>query len=203
VEFHGRTFACDARALIPRPETEQLVELILKLEVPTEPRCVDIGTGSGVIALTMAAEWPAAKMMAVDASEAALELARENAARLGLAARVEFVEGSLLDRCNGPFDVIAANLPYIPAPEIAGLAPEVRHDPASALDGGENGLALISACIEQAPSRLAPGGHLALEIGHDQASRVRGLLEQAGFSRIRVEKDYQDIERFVLASRTL
>jgi release factor glutamine methyltransferase len=199
VEFHGRTFACDARALIPRPETEQLVEWILKLDVPPEPRCVDVGTGSGVIALTLAAEWPAAKVQAVDAVDAALELARENAARLDLTARVEFLAGSLLEACPGPFDVIAANLPYIPAADLSALAPEVQHDPASALDGGGDGLALISACIAQAPAKLAPGGRLALEIGHDQAARVRGLLDRAGFADIRVEKDYQGIERFVLA----
>jgi release factor glutamine methyltransferase len=199
VEFHGRTFASDARALIPRPETEQLVELILKLDVPPEPRCVDVGTGSGVIALTLAAEWPAAKVQAVDSSAAALELARENAARLGLTARVEFLPGTLLGPCAGPVDVIAANLPYIPTAEISGLAPEVQHDPASALDGGDDGLAVISACIVQAPAKLAPGGWLALEIGHDQAERVRSLVEQAGFSDIHAEKDYQGIARFVLA----
>ncbi len=201
VEFHGRTFASDARALIPRPETERLVELILKLEVPPAPRCVDVGTGSGVIALTLAAEWPAAKVQAIDSSADALALAKENAARLDLAARVEFLAGSLLEPCAGSCDVVAANLPYIPSADIAGLAPEVRHDPANALDGGADGLALIAACIVQAPGKLAPGGHIALEIGHDQAARVRGLLEKAGFADVRVVRDYQEIERFVLAHR--
>jgi release factor glutamine methyltransferase len=199
VEFHGRIFGSDARALIPRPETEQLVALILSLDVPPGPRCVDVGTGSGVIALTFAAEWPAAQVQAVDSSAAALELAAENARRLDLAGRVEFITGSLLEACPGPFDVIAANLPYIPKAEIAGLAPEVQHDPPGALDGGEDGLALISDCIAQAPGRLAPGGRLALEIGFDQAARVRGLLEAAGFRDIRTEKDYQGFERFVIA----
>ena len=199
VEFHGRTFATDARALIPRPETEQLVEIVLGLQLPPEPRCADIGTGSGVIALTLAAEWPGAKVQAVDPSAAALELARENAARLGLTERVEFLPGTLLEPCRGPFDLIAANLPYIPTANIAGLSAEVQYDPAGALDGGEDGLALISGCIAQAPAKLAAGAWLALEIGHDQAARVRRLLEAAGFSDVRIEKDYQGVERFVLA----
>ena len=199
VEFHGRTFASDARALIPRPETEQLVELILQLGVLPEPRCVDVGTGSGVIALTLAAEWPAAKIQAVDLSPDALALAEENAARLGLTGRVEFLAGSLLEPCPGPWDVIAANLPYIPSAEIGVLAPEVRHDPASALDGGADGLEVITACITQAAGKLTPGGYLALEIGHDQATRVRVLLEAGGFADIRIAQDYQEVERFALA----
>ncbi len=201
VEFHGRTFASDARALIPRPETEQLVELILKLALPPEPRCVDVGTGSGVIALTLATEWPAARVQAVDLSTAALDLARENAARLGLEARVEFLAGTLLEPCAGPLDLVAANLPYIPSADLAVLAPEVQHDPASALDGGSEGLDLIAACIAQAAAKLTLGGHIALEIGHDQASRVSALLALAGFAEIHVERDYEGIERFAFAVR--
>ena len=197
VEFHGRPFASDGRALIPRPETEQLVELILALDLGPQARCADIGTGSGVIALTLAAEWPGAKIQAVDRSAAALELARENTARLDLASRVEFLEGSLLEPCDGPFDLIAANLPYIPTAELPGLACEVRHDPDGALDGGSDGLELVFACIAQAPARLATGGHIALEIGHDQAERVRERMGQAGFCDIRLERDYQGLERFV------
>jgi release factor glutamine methyltransferase len=201
VEFHGRTFASDARALIPRPETEQLVELLLQLPLPPEARCVDIGTGSGVIALTLAAERPLATIEAVDASGAALELARENARRLDLATRVEFHVGSLLEPCAGLYDLIAANLPYIATADIAGLAAEVRHDPVSALDGGSGGLDLIAACIAQAPAKLKLGGWLALEIGAGQASSVQALLATAGFGEIRIERDYQGIERFVLAAR--
>lgn len=197
-EFHGRSFLCDARALIPRPETEQLVELILGLELPPAPRCVDVGTGSGVIALTLAAERPAAKVLAVDCSAAALALARENAARLGLPGRVEFLEGSLLEPAEGPFDLVVANLPYIPTADLTGLAPEVRSDPVLALDGGDDGLTLIAACITQAVSKLAPGGWIALEIGHNQAGRVKALLAAAGLAEIRGERDHQEVERFVL-----
>jgi release factor glutamine methyltransferase len=201
VEFHGRTFASDARALIPRPETEQLVELLLKLPLPPEPRCVDAGTGSGVIALTLAAEWPQARIEAVDLAPPALELARENAARLDLSARVQFHVGSLLEPCDGVYDLVAANLPYIATADIAGLAPEVRHDPVGALDGGNDGLELITGCIAQAPAKLTSGGWLALEIGAGQAGSVRTLLAAAEFGEIRVEQDYQGIERFVLARR--
>jgi release factor glutamine methyltransferase len=195
VEFHGRTFASDARALIPRPETEQLVELLLQLPLPPDARCVDVGTGSGVIALTLAAERPLATIAAVDVSPAALELARENA------ERVQFHSGSLLEPCPGTYDLIAANLPYIATADIAGLAAEVRHDPVSALDGGSKGLDLIAVCITQAPAKLNPGGWLALEIGASQAGPVRTLLGAAGFGEVRVLQDYQGIERFVLAPR--
>ena len=136
VEFHGRTFLSDSRALIPRPETEHLVELVLKLPLPDEARCVDVGTGSGVIALTLAAERPRVRVQAVDRSPNALKLARENAEKLTLTERVEFLQGDLLGPCEGPLDLVAANLPYVPSSDIAGLSREVQHDPMMALDGG-------------------------------------------------------------------
>ena len=123
-------------------------------------------------------------MQAVDRSPNALSLARENAARLGLEARVEFLQGDLLAPCAGPFDLVAANLPYIPAGDIAGLAREVQHDPMMALDGGRDGLRLVARCVTQAHERLAPGGRIALEIGHDQAARVCELLTRGGFSSV-------------------
>ncbi len=201
VEFYKREFISDSRALIPRPETERLVELILKLDLPADARCVDVGTGSGIIALTLAAERPGARVQAVDRSPNALTLARENAAKLGLDGRVEFLPGDLLASCAGPFDLVAANLPYIPARDMAGLAREVQHDPMMALDGGPDGLDLITRCIPQAHERLAPGGRIALEIGHDQADRVRALLTGAGFSAVEAVKDYEDVDRFVFAVR--
>ena len=200
-EFYGRVFATDSRALIPRPETEELVALLLKLDLPADARCLDVGTGSGIIALTLAAERPEARVQAVDRSPNALKLARENAARLGLDGRVEFVEGDLLAACAGPYDLIAANLPYIPVGDIAGLAREVQHDPMMALDGGRDGLELVVRCVAQAHGKLTPGGRLALEIGHDQAGRVRELLEQGGYASVEAFKDHQDFERFVLAVR--
>ena len=201
VEFHGRVFVSDSRALIPRPETEELVALLLKLDLPADARCLDVGTGSGIIALTLAAERPAARVQAVDRSPNALSLARENAARLGLEGRVEFVEGDLLAACAGPYDLVAANLPYIPVGDIAGLAREVQHDPMMALDGGRDGLEIVARCVTQAHGKLAPGGRLALEIGHDQAGRVRDLLERSGYASVEAIRDHQDFERFVLAVR--
>ena len=197
VEFHGRVFASDARALIPRPETEEFVELLLKLELPPGARCVDVGVGSGVIAITLAAERPTAEIHGVDASPAALALARENAEKLG--ATVRFAESDLLAALDGPFHLIAANLPYIATEELAGLAREVRCDPASALDGGSDGLRLIERCIAEARGKLAPGGVLALEIGHDQAARVARMLGDVGFSEIAITKDAQAVERFASA----
>ena len=201
VEFHGRVFTSDSRALIPRPETEELVALLLKLDLPADARCLDVGTGSGIIALTLAAERPEVRVQAVDRSPNALTLARENATRLGLDGRVEFLTGDLLAECAGPYDLIAANLPYIPVGDIAGLSREVQHDPMMALDGGRDGLEIVARCVTQAHGKLAPGGRLALEIGHDQAGRVRDLLEKGGFTSIETVKDHQDCERFVLAVR--
>ena len=202
VEFHGRVFLSDGRALIPRPETEHLVELLLKLPLPAAARCVDVGTGSGVIALTLAAERPEARVQAVDRSPNALTLARENAAKLGLAERVEFLQGDLLAPCEGPLSLVAANLPYIPSADMAGLAREVQHDPMMALDGGPGGLDLVARCIEQAHEKLAPEGRIALEIGHDQARAVRDLLTAAGYTSVEIVSDFQERERFVFAVRS-
>ncbi len=206
VEFHGREFAVDRRALIPRPETEQFVEILLKLELPPQACCLDVGTGTGVIALTLAAQKPEFRVCAVDCSPDALALARENAARLTLAdpKRVEFVHGDLLcdaTAVNGPYDLIAANLPYIARDAMADLSREVGHDPVLALDGGPLGLDLIARCIAEAPDQLATGGRLALEIGHDQAEAVKTLLAEAGFEEIEIRQDYQSVGRFALAQR--
>ena len=196
IEFHGREFLCDRRALVPRPETERFVELILKYPLPDDARCIDVGTGSGIIALTLAAERPNARVQAVDRSGNALRLARDNAARLGLTERVELLQGDLLDKCPGPYDLVAANLPYVPAGDIAGLSREVQHDPMMALDGGQDGLALLARCIPEAHARLAPGGRIALEIGHDQAAGVGGVFHGAGFSAGGGVPDYPEVERF-------
>lgn len=203
VEFLGRTFASDRRALIPRPETEQLVELILEDAKKRFPagapgRVLDVGTGSGVIALSLAAAWPQSAVMAVDLSEDALGLARENAARLGLAERVAFSRSDLLAGVEGEFQLIAANLPYIAPQDLPGLAREVQFDPAMALDGGERGLVLIERLIHEAPRFLR--GLLALEIGHGQAAEVCAALAREKFQDIRPLNDYQGRERFVFAT---
>ena len=195
-EFHGRTFACDGRALIPRPETEQLCEIVLAEGKPV--RVLDIGTGSGVIALTLAAEWPEAQVDAVDISDDALALARENATRLGLAERVRFARSDLLAEVTGEFDLIIANLPYIDSAEIPQHPREVRHDPLSALDGGARGLEIFQRFVPQAARHLR--GRLALEIGHDQAAALTALLAAHNFQDIRTQTDYQGRNRFLFAN---
>ena len=198
-EFFGRSFLCDHRALVPRPETEQLIELVL----PAKPRRIlDVGAGSGVIAITLAQELVEAEVHAIDLSPAALALTRENVARHTVEGRVTLHEGDLLPREDGSFDLIVANLPYIASADMAELQKEVQFDPASALDGGEDGLDLVRRLITDAPRHLAPGGLMALEIGHDQAARVADLFAQAGYEQIAIAKDYQGVERFVTARRT-
>jgi len=198
-EFHGRAFACDKRALVPRPETEQLVELAVELaKAQTTPTLLDIGTGSGVIALTLALEIPSATVHGTDLSPDALALSAENAARHALTDRVTFHQADLLPPGSAKFDLIIANLPYIPADEIAALSPEVRHDPHTALDGGPDGLDLNRRLIETAPDRLAPGGALLLEIGLGQADAVNTLLSARKFRDISVRPDYQNIPRFAV-----
>jgi len=200
-EFHGRSFLCDARALIPRQETEQLVELVLKLPAPG--RILDAGVGSGVIALTLAAEWPEAAIDAVDISADALALAAANAARLGLVERVRFLHGDLFAALPAPvaaYDLIVANLPYIPAGEIAGLSREVRRDPPAALDGGPDGGDIIRAFLAQAQAHLAAGATVALEIGAGQAEMLMEHLRLLGYKDIRATADYNGIKRFLFAT---
>ena len=200
VEFCGHVFAIDERAMVPRPETEELVEL-LKSEIRNpQSAIVDVGTGSGVIALSLAAAFPEAKVHAVDISEDALALARENAARLGLEGRVQFIKTRLLDNFREQFDLIAANLPYISIQDRQSLAREVLHDPAVALFGGEIGDELIRELIEEATARLRPGGLLALEIGLGQAEALAGFLTQKKYSDIRPKNDYTGEIRFMFAT---
>jgi release factor glutamine methyltransferase len=212
VEFCGHTFLCDKRALVPRPETEQLVELLsCKLQALSEPesspsrrpssefRIVDIGTGSGVIALSLAAKFPEVKIEAVDISDDALALARENAERLGLSEQVHFTKSSLFENLDERFDVIVANLPYISMQDRHLLSREVRHDPAVALFGGEGGDEIIRELIEKASFRLRPGGLLALEIGVGQSEALLELLAQKNYHDIESKTDYSGTPRFLFA----
>ena len=200
VEFCGQMFHCDKRALIPRPETEELVELILQSTINHQPSTIlDVGTGSGVIALALAARFPEAELYAVDVSEDALALARENAERLGLLARVHFSKNHLLKSVEGSFDLIVANLPYVSSADAAQLAPEVRHDPAIALFAGPGGDELIRDLIVTAPPHLQPGGMLALEIGIDQHSALRAFLVEKNYHDIAAKKDYAGVTRFLFA----
>jgi release factor glutamine methyltransferase len=198
-EFHGRSFLCDKRALVPRSETEQLVEIALEIaKTKPAPAILDIGTGSGVIPLTLALELPAATIHATDLSPDALALAAENAARHQLNDRVTFHQADLLPPGDNKFDLIIANLPYIPTGEIAALSPEVRHDPLTALDGGPDGLDLIRRLIDTAPDRLTPGGALLLEIGAGQADATKALLTARKFRDISLRPDYSNIPRFAV-----
>lgn len=200
VEFCGHTFLCDKRALVPRPETEELVEILIAESGDRKPeRILDVGTGSGVIALSLAAAWPGAEVQALDLSIEALALARENAARLGLAERVQFTASDLLLSVNHVFDLLVANLPYIADAERAQLSREVLHDPAAALFGGERGDELIRRLIATAPSHLAPGGLLALEIGLGQYEALAAFLAEQNYHDISQRHDSAGVTRFLLA----
>jgi release factor glutamine methyltransferase len=197
-EFFGRIFRTDSRGLIPRPETEQLVERVLTNHQAS--RFLDVGTGSGVIAITLALEKPTAWIDAIDISHDALLLAQENA-KLHDVGNIQWHQGNLLQEQTKSWDFIVANLPYIPTEEIITLSSEVQHDPMMALDGGTNGLLLIQQLIEQAPTHLAEGGTLLLEIGKDQEKEVIKFLEINNFSDILALPDYQGVLRFVEARK--
>ena len=199
VEFFGRTFKSDARALIPRPETEQLVERALTYK--SLSNILDVGTGTGVIPLTLTLERPEAKVTATDISREALSLAQENAVLLNV-EKITFLEADLIPLKlseTGPFDLITSNLPYIPSGDIAGLSREVRHDPLLALDGGVDGLDLIVRLAPLAAEHLAPEGHLLLEIGIDQSEQVIACLAGHNYRDIIALPDYQGILRFIEA----
>ncbi|MEY2512412.1 MAG: release factor glutamine methyltransferase [Verrucomicrobiota bacterium] len=197
VEFAGRVFLCDNRALVPRPETEQLVELLKSQITGPNSQILDVGTGSGVIALSLAANFPDAKVTATDISEDAVALARENAERLGLTNRVEFLTADLLLYVNHVYDLIVANLPYIGVPDRAALSREVLHDPEVALFGGERGDEVVRRLIEAAPAKLKPGGLLALEVGLGQADDLAALMAEKNYHDIRKEADYAGVKRFL------
>lgn len=236
-EFWGLELSVGPEVLIPRPETETLVEVALDLlpaaprrrraakardaepveahaeatpetpgEAPADPpaaspptplRLLDVGTGSGAIALALKQQHPTAEVVATDVSADALARARDNAQRLGLP--IVLLHGDLLASLpqEARFDLIAANLPYIPSGDIPALAPEVRHEPHLALDGGPDGLALIRRLVGAAPAHLAPGGCLVLELGHGQADTVIDLLRAAGFSGVDRRQDLAGIDRVV------
>ena len=199
VEFCGLTFLCDKRAMIPRPETEQLVE-VLKSEIRNpKSEIMDVGTGSGVIALCLAAEFPGAQILAVDISNDALTLAQENAARLNLAERVRFLKSNLLENVEGVFDVIVANLPYVSTQERHTLSREFLHDPEVAVFASTRGDELVRELIAQAPSRLRPGGMLALEIGMGQSEALLSTLAEKNYRDISSKTDYSGVTRFLFA----
>ncbi len=199
VEFCGKIFICDGRALVPRPETEELVGFVQEMVGKEPARLADIGTGSGVIALSLASYFPQARVVGVDISDGALALARENAERLGLNGRIQFMQSNLLKSLNESFEAIVANLPYIARPERATLSREVLHDPDVALFGGETGQEVIRELIEQGPDRLAAGGLLALEVGAGQADSLSAFLKDKNYHDIESKSDYSGTPRFLFA----
>jgi release factor glutamine methyltransferase len=193
--FRKIELSVDRRVLIPRPETELLVELALELE---PRRLLDLGTGSGAIALAVAAELPGCEVTATDTSGAALEVARANAGQLGLEHRVELIE-AMLPPGLGEFDLILANLPYVSEAEWGGLEPEVTEwEPREALLAGADGLDVLRAAIPAAVG-LAPA--LALEVGAGQAPATRELLAEAGFGTVETRPDLAGIPRLVIGRR--
>jgi release factor glutamine methyltransferase len=199
VEFCGHVFLCDKRAMVPRPETEELVEFLKSEIQDPKSEIVDVGTGSGVIALSLAAEFPEMRVLAVDVSDDALALAQENAARLTLSTRVQFLKSRLLENIEGAFDLIVANLPYISTQDRPTLSREVLHDPEIALFAGARGDELVRELIDQAPSRLRPGGMMALEIGLGQSEALLSVLTEKNYRDICSKNDYNGVTRFLFA----
>jgi release factor glutamine methyltransferase len=197
-EFYGRPFRVDPRVLVPRPETELVLEAALAA-LPEGGRALDLCTGSGCLAISLALERPGVRVLATDLSEDALAVARENAAALG--AVVDFSGGDLWAAVHGaePFDVIVSNPPYIPAKELAGLPREVRREPCIALDGGEDGLSVLRPIVAGAPSRLRPGGALCVEMHESHLDVLPRLCLEAGFARAEARRDLAGLPRFTVA----
>jgi release factor glutamine methyltransferase len=205
-EFWGLHFEVNPAVLIPRPSTELIVEAVLDLfrERSAPLDVVDVCTGCGCVAVAVAHERPAARIVGTDISPAALEVARRNATRHGVGARVTFRQGDLLQGIHRPIDAILANPPYVVDGAAPALQPEVRdHEPAVALFGGAEGLDLLTRLVDEAPSRLRPGGYLVLEFGLGQDVEIEELLERAPELRlIDIRRDLQGIARTVVAQRS-
>ncbi len=201
-EFMGLPLRVTPAVLIPRPETEVLVEAALtslsqKFPSPSPLHLLDIGTGSGAIALSLAFYRPDARVTAVDFSEAALRVARENAHRLGLTQRINFVQADLFPPAPGSFHLIISNPPYIPTGELCHLPADVgRYEPHQALDGGADGLFFYRRLLPPPPSLLARKGIMALEVGEGQADSVQNLFP--GARAVKIIKDYAGLDRVVL-----
>lgn len=195
-EFMGLEFKVTPAVLIPRPDTETLVEYIL--EKMQGGRILEIGTGSGCIAISLAYYRKALMIDTMDISQAALAVAKENAANLGVTDRVNFIHQNVFDGMEGKYDAIISNPPYIQTDVIPSLQREVLKEPLSALDGGMDGLDFYRYIIEIAPNHLKTGGHLAFEVGHDQCQQVQELMKKSGcFFSIAAIKDLAGINRVV------
>ena len=201
VAFGNYEFRSDARALIPRPETEELVDLIKKQTFNKPARILDVGCGSGVLGLTLAKDLgpDCSDLTLVDLSPEALSLTQENADLLEVEAT--FLESDLFSNVEGTFDLIVANLPYIAESERENLEPEVQHDPAMALYSGTDGLDLLRIFCSQCADYLNPEGTVALEVGYDQGEIVTEFLNQAGLNQVSLHADLNGILRFPIAHK--
>lgn len=203
-EFYGLPFHVNRNVLIPRPETEHLVEKAIELAaVFAQPRIADIGTGSGAIAVALAHKLPASAVTAIDLSAAALEVAKKNAARNEVADRIRLLNGNLLAPVAGEqFEIVVSNPPYVPETDRGSLAVEVRdYEPAQALFAGNDGLDIYRLLIPEAFRALVASGFIVLEIGCGQQAGVQALLEDAGFTHIAFTSDLQGIPRVASARR--
>jgi len=206
--FYGRCFAVDPHVLIPRPETELLVETALRL-LPRPNghgatcRAVDVGTGSGVVAITIALEHPGVHLIATDVSIEALRLARANSVRHGVANTIQFCAMESLSGLRGSFELIVSNPPYVIHETVQSLQPEVRdYEPRVALDGGSDGLDVIRSLVDQSAGNMKDNGAIVLEVGEGQAEAVRALFERAHvWKDIQIVNDYAGIPRIVHARR--
>lgn len=207
-DFRKLTLKVDRRALIPRPETELLVDLVLKSRQVREtpkPLVVDVGTGTGCIILSLAKELRDGVFVGLDISPEALALARENAAFTGLEGRVLFAES---DGCGefdpASVDVLVSNPPYIPSKVVDGLAPHIRgHEPRLALDGGPDGLDVYRSLLLDAVMVLKSGGAVFLEIGDEQGSALRDMLDEYGFTDVAIAKDYSGRDRYAMGVQSV
>lgn len=200
-DFFGREFRVTPDVLIPRPETELLVEAALEV-APGAALICDVGTGSGCIALTLLCELGALRAVAVDKSSAALEIAKLNARNLAVAKRAEFIVSDCfdaLDAAEFQFDLIVSNPPYVAGDVVSGLQREVRdHEPLIALSPGPDGLTIIRRLIQEAPGFLKPAGHLLMEIGFDQGEAVKSLIDDGVWQLLEIRPDLQHIPRIVV-----
>jgi len=202
-EFWGRDFLVTAAVLVPRPETELIIEEALAaLRAFDAPRIADIGTGSGVLAVTLAAEVPAATVTATDLSSDALEVAKQNAERHGVSSRLTLLHTSYLDDVPGIFDLIVANPPYVRDGDKTALARDVRHEPDMALFGGPDGLRDVAGVLDAAVQKLTPGGWFVMEFGYGQEDDVRRLVEARRALRVdHIRGDLQGIARTAIIQK--
>ena len=198
--FHDITLSCDARALIPRPETEQLVEEIQTRRATPPSRILDLGTGTGAIALSLAKIWPEAEVVAVDASDDALALAAENAATNGLGERVKFVKSNWFENVGGVFDIIVSNPPYLTTAEWESAEPEVKdHEPYAALVADNEGLADLESIMRNAQKHMNAGGFLALETGIAHHAELKRIATELGYAKHEGVADLSKRPRFFFA----